>query len=255
MPTLTIKRMSIAMLLTLLLSVLIISGCAAVQYWPDDKLSRDDAGMSGRHKTLIVFLPGIEDTAWDFRKFGFQQALKARGIQADTVAVNAHAGYYVSQEIVERLHQDVILPARAKGYRDIWLVGVSLGGLGSLLYTRAHQDEINGVVLIAPFLGRKSAIARLTGPEPTPKMSLFNVLPPGFEPELWAWLDEHANNPASPPIYLAYGSMDKLIYAHRALQPLLPPERALAIPGDHTWPTWIKLWNGLLDRGLFSRSS
>ncbi len=251
MPSFTLKQVSVYSLLVLLLSTLIISGCAAFQYWPDDQLSRDDAGMSGQYDTLIVFLPGIEDTAWDFRKFGFQQALKKHGVKADTVAVNAHAGYYVSQEIVERLHQDVILPARLNGYKNIWLVGVSLGGLGSILYTRAHPEEVKGIVLIAPYLGRKSAIARLVGPEPTPRMSMFNLLPVGFEPELWAWLDEHANHPGSPKIYLGYGSMDKLVYAHRALQPLLPPERVLALPGDHTWVTWTKLWNGLLDRGLF----
>lgn len=253
MPTFTLRQMSIAGLLTLLFSLLVISGCAAVQYWPDDQLSRDDAGMTGQHDTLIVFLPGIEDTAWDFRKYGFQQALKRHGVQTDTVAVNAHAGYYVSQEIVERLHRDVILPARAQGYKNIWLVGVSLGGLGSLLYTRAHPDEIKGVILLAPFLGRKSAIARLTGPEPTPRMSLYNVLPQGFEPELWAWLDENVNTPRSPKIYLGYGSMDKLVYGHRALQAILPPERVLTLVGDHTWPTWLKLWDGLLDREVFIR--
>ena len=83
------------------------------------------------------------------------QAARDRSIDADLVAVRAHWGYYEKHIVVERLHQDVILPARAKGYRHIWFVGISLGGWGSLQYVRQHAKEIEGMLLLAPFLGEK----------------------------------------------------------------------------------------------------
>lgn len=245
------------MLIALLLAaILLLGGCAAYRYWPETTLSRDDAGMTGHHKTLFVFLPGIEDSASDFRKHGFHEALRRHGVEADTVAVNSHVGYFVSRNIVERLHEDVILPARAQGYEDIWLVGVSLGGLGSLLYAREHPQEIRGVVLLAPFLGRRSAIARLGSDDPPAhRAPLEELMPEGFEPELWAWLEDNARNPSAPPIFMGYGSLDKLVYGHLALHKLLPRERVLALPGEHSWPTWTRLWDGLLERGVIGKGA
>ncbi|MFZ5536509.1 MAG: alpha/beta fold hydrolase [Pseudomonadota bacterium] len=252
------RSMNGAIILILLLTsiVLLLGGCAAYRYWPGAPMSQDTAGMTGRHKTLVVFLPGIEDSAQDFRKHGFHEALRRHGVEADTVAVNSHVGYFLSGRIVDQLHEDVILPARAQGYSDIWLVGVSLGGLGSLLYAKEHPEEIRGIVLLAPFLGRRNAIARLVS-EGSPKHqdSWMDFMPEGFEPELWAWLEENARNPSAPPIFMGYGSLDKLVYGHLALQRLLPAERVLAIPGDHSWPTWTRLWDGLLERGVLGKGA
>ena len=42
-----------------------------------------------------------------------------------------------------------------KIYKNIWLTGVSLGGLNSLLFYKKHAKNICGVVLLAPYLGDK----------------------------------------------------------------------------------------------------
>ena len=54
---------------------------------------------------------------------------------------------------LERLATDVIAPAKARGYDEIWMMGPSMGGFGSLFYARAHTTDITGVLSIAPFLG------------------------------------------------------------------------------------------------------
>ena len=53
--------------------------------------------------------------------------------------------------MVDRLKEDVINPAKEKGYTKIWLVGISLGGLGSLLYAMEHPSDIEGMLVLAPY--------------------------------------------------------------------------------------------------------
>ena len=36
-------------------------------------------------------------------------------------------------------------PLRARGYREIWLAGASMGGLGVVAYARTHPAKIRGV--------------------------------------------------------------------------------------------------------------
>jgi pimeloyl-ACP methyl ester carboxylesterase len=59
----------------------------------------------------------------------------------------------VSGTFAERLRAEVIEPAQARGYDDIWLLGVSIGGFGSLLYAGEFPADIRGIVLLAPYLG------------------------------------------------------------------------------------------------------
>ncbi len=93
------------------------------------------------------------DTADDYERHGFIDAVKQTGWPADLVLVDAHYGYYANRTILDRLHADIFESAKALGYRDRWLVGISLGGFGALLYASRHALEVTGVVAIAPYLG------------------------------------------------------------------------------------------------------
>src|SRR5947199_5637532 len=73
------------------------------------------------------------------------------------VAVDAHLNYYLKGMIVDRLREDVIAPAR-QHYDRIWLVGISIGGTGALLYASQHPEDLAGVVLFAPYLGEDKVI-------------------------------------------------------------------------------------------------
>jgi pimeloyl-ACP methyl ester carboxylesterase len=68
----------------------------------------------------------------------------------DLIAVDAHAGYYLRQTVLERLREDVVAPARAAGYEKARLVGISLGGLGAALYATDHADHLAGLILLLP---------------------------------------------------------------------------------------------------------
>ena len=114
-------------------------------------------------KTLIVFLPGLGDAPEDFEQHGFIRAVRKTGLLADLVVVDAHYGYYANKSILHRLHEDVFKPAKQRGYDYYWLVGISLGGFGALLYTSHHESDVTGIVAVAPYLGRPSLIDEIAG--------------------------------------------------------------------------------------------
>jgi len=210
----------------------------------------DNAVPGQRSAVLLIMLPGVKNTPEEFAQRGFVQALRQRGLAVDVAAVDAHLGYYLDRSVVERLRQDVVSPARLQGYRRIWLLGISLGGLGSTLYLREHPDEIEGVVLLAPFLGVQGTLAEiqraggLAGWHP-------EIQPGDDERMLLAWLRDHDfSAPGSPPVYLGYGLSDRYAPGSELLAARLPAQHVVAIDGNHRWPTWSRLWDEFLDRRI-----
>lgn len=201
-----------------------------------------------RSSFLAVFLPGIGDHPDDFKRHGFFDTLRTQGTNVDCVAVDLHIGYFRAGEAVSRLREDVMLPARKAGYTQILFVGVSLGGLGALLYAKEHATELVGIVLLAPFLGDRSLLREieqaggLRGWRPGP-------VPGNYARGLWRWLKE---KPALPPAILGYGDNDTYAPGHRLLGQVLGPERVAVAVGGHDWPTWRRLWSGHLVKGALA---
>ena len=198
---------------------------------------------------LVVFLPGRGDRAEDFEERGLLAAARKAGLEADVLAVDAHLGYYYKRVIVDRLWADVVLPARARGYRRLWVVGISLGGLGSITLAQEHPDAVAGILAIAPYLGEPDltreieAAGGLARWEGAPSERDFRGV--------WGFLRGYATGHQRPPLWLAYGSSDRYAYAHRLLASALPGDRVLVAPGGHDWKAWDPLWAEFLARGAF----
>jgi len=196
-------------------------------------------------ETLWVLLPGRGDPVTSFADHGFVGDARAAGVAADMVAVDAHAGYYAKNTIVERVWADVLAPARARGYRHIWLVGISLGGLGALSVVREHSDGVEGVLLIAPYLGPEDLIGEI---EAAGGPARWHAADPGQGfPRLWTWLAGHGDAgarfpPPFSPLLLGFGAGDRYVGGQRLLAGLLPADRVVVIPGGHDWSTWRQLW-------------
>lgn len=189
--------------------------------------------------TLVVMLPGVGDRAEQFIQTGFV----GEGIdrEYDLLAVDGHLGYYLNGSIDERLREDVIEPATRAGYRRIWLLGVSLGGFGSLLYAEEFSDDVEGIVLLAPYLGSRRLVRQIMrsgGLEEWSETSRRGE--PEFE--VWRWLKEMTGNGA-PELILAYGASDSLAPTYRPLLEVLPKGRIYTINGGHGWETWTELWS------------
>lgn len=213
----------------------------------------DIAPGQGERRVLLVMLPGAKDRPQDLVEQGFIRAIRDRGLPVDVVAVDIHMDYYLQRNVIECLTEDVIGPARGKGYARIWLLGISLGGLGALTYARKHAADIEGVILLAPFLGTRGMIAEVASAGGLNQWQPGAINPDDDERMLLAWLKTYrADDPASPRIYMGYGKNDRFAPASILLAERLPARRVTAVEGGHDWPTWRQLWNHLLDQDLFS---
>lgn len=207
----------------------------------------DRANPARRADTLLVMLPGAYDTPQDFIDQGFVKAVRDQHLPVDLLLVDAHTGYYTAQQIVERLATEILAPARAQGYASVWLAGISLGGYGSLLLSHQHATMINGLFVMAPFLGRRdlpAAIAQRGG------LAAWDGQMPEADAHdlaLWRWLRGYVEAPSErPPLYLGYGESDRFSFSHRLLAAVLPPGHVFVTPGGHEWAPWLSLWQRFL---------
>lgn len=208
--------------------------------------------------TLLVLLPGALSPIDEFEREGFIDAVRERGLAVDVVRADAHRAYYdASLAVVQRLREDVIVPARARGYRSIWIAGISLGGLGGMLYAQAHPAELAGLVLIAPYLGERATATEIDNAggllrwqAPTePLQPAQRASRESRDPALWRWLQARATQPpdaGSLPLYLGYSRDDRFAFHHRLLAAALPADRVATTEGGHDWPEWKRLWGSLL---------
>lgn len=204
-------------------------------------------------KCTALLLPGTWDEPKDFAKHGFGELALERGAPVDLIAVDAHVGYYKKRSIVVRLHEDQVAPLRASGEK-VWLVGVSLGGVGSLIYAAEHAEEIEGLVLFAPFLGDEEVLAEIRAAGgPLAWKPPAQIGADDWQRRVWAYLQRwHAQQGPKPSIHVAYGRNDRFAGGIRLLAELLPAENVRHLLGGHDWKTWSKLWDGYLEQDPFA---
>lgn len=235
-----------------------LTGCAAPRETrtPLEKLVLP-AAPGRRADTLIVFLPGSMEVPLDIVQQGFVAQVRERQIDADVVVVDAHIGYFRRLAIVERLREDVVLPARAQGYRQVWLAGISLGGFGSLLYAMEHPEHVDGVVAIAPYVAPTATLHEVNeagglrlwqAPRSTAGGDVGR--------RLLAWLQGYGREVARRPrLYIGYGQADRLQPGPPLMAGILPERQVLEAPGGHDWPPWRQIWGDALDRALAPSSA
>ncbi|MBZ5710857.1 alpha/beta hydrolase [Nannocystis pusilla] len=190
-----------------------------------------------RSDTVAILLQGHGDAPQRFIDHGFVALLEAAGV--DVVLADAHSGYYADRTAEARIYEDIVAPARAAGYARVWLVGISMGGMGALWTTSMHPGAVDGVVLLAPYLGRRRTLRAIE------KVGVAAWQPPAepgkWDQEIWRWLKQ-ASVTQNPPIYLGYGIHDG-DRGRMMLGQLLPREHVFTRPGGHDWQTWTELWH------------
>jgi pimeloyl-ACP methyl ester carboxylesterase len=207
-----------------------------------------------RGQRLFVFLPGRRDRASDFARHGFITMAQRRVSGLDCVAVDATIGYYLDGSVADRLHHEIIRPARAFPYHEIWLVGVSMGGLGAFFHERMHPGEITGLILLAPFVGEDRklfteidaaggaaawATAQPAGGAPGNKFT--------YQRDLWRFLGRlHRAPEPQLQIWVAYGGHDRLLPGIERLATVIPSERVFRLGGGHTWDVWTTGFDKIL---------
>ena len=233
----------------LVLGCLAGSGAGCAWMYPTAVPLRTEVSLASpgqRAPILLVLLPGRGDSAADFARHGFIDDVRSSGLAVDVIAADAHFGYYVRQTIVDRVWTDIVEPARRAGYRHIWLGGMSMGGIGSIVNARAHPDAYERLFLLAPYLGPKDLLQQIEAAGGPARWTPTDLSDP--YQRVWQWLKQYADPsavPGLPEIILGFGKDDKLVRGLRVLTPLLPADHVHEIEGKHDWVTWRRVWQPL----------
>jgi hypothetical protein len=199
-----------------------------------------------RSESLLVLLPGVGNRALDFETYGFIEDARQANFVADVLTVDSDPSFFADLSIRQRIHEEVIIPARARGYRSIWLGGISLGGFGSLIYAERYAEELSGLVLIAPYLGNKGTLAEIE------RSGGLEHWEPGAidehdERRLWKMIQQRGcDKSAGIPIKLLFGEDDRFSRFHQTLASRIDSSNVLIMAGGHDWQTWQSLWQGFL---------
>jgi pimeloyl-ACP methyl ester carboxylesterase len=170
---------------------------------------------------------------------------------ANVVLTGLTFPFYKQGHAAQRLEDDVIARYSRRS-RDLWLVGISLGGMGALLYDRRYPGRAKGMLLLSPYLGEPgtlNAIRSAGGLErwnPGPREMLNKN---NFSRQLWRYIKRLDQRPArADTMWLAYGDHDRVRDADQMLAPQLPAGHTIVLPGHHNWKLWLRTLPALLER-------
>jgi len=192
----------------------------------------------------MVWLPGAYHAAQDFLAAGFAETVRTRRRDLDLIFVDLELEHVGDRSALRRLRSDIVLPARAAGV-SIWLGGISLGGLFALHYAASYPDEIDGLCLLAPYLGNRILTAEISQAPGLGAWQPGKLAETDEERRIWRYIKTRRAD--SRPLYLGFGQADRFSAAHELLAATLPADSVDVIAGGHDWSTWTRLWENFLD--------
>ncbi|HEX3914470.1 MAG TPA: hypothetical protein VHW71_13245 [Steroidobacteraceae bacterium] len=200
------------------------------------------AAGNTRALTQMIWLPGAYHHARHFLDAGFAQGVARRRMHMDLRFVDLEMQHLEDRQALRRLRSEFVLPAFESG-ASVWLGGISLGGMAALDYASCYLGELDGLCLLAPYLGNRMLIDEIAAQG-------LHAWEPGelaeadTERRIWRFIKTGAG---ARPLFLGFGSDDRFAAAHRLLATALPAERVKVADGAHDWRTWTGLWEDFLD--------
>jgi pimeloyl-ACP methyl ester carboxylesterase len=201
-------------------------------------------------KLRMVLIPGAYQAPEEFLTAGFLSAIRERQLDIDIVLVAPELAHLTERVALGQLRDQVVLPARSSGCIAVWFAGLSMGGFLALLYAADHPNELDGICLIAPYLGNRMINAEIGRFR---SLANWNARMADVQDELeeerrvWRYIAKHVTHPPARH-YLGFGRDDRFVMAQRLMARQLPPESVDVIDGGHEWCVWRELWNRFLDR-------
>lgn len=219
--------------------------CTALLPKPVDPIPTHwiDAPRPGPIRRLVIVLPGRGDDLRTLLDFGIAAAIQRSQPDFDVVLVEATLSYYMDGKFVSRLHEQIVVPARQRGYGEIWLAGASMGGMGVIFYEQAYPGELSGLLLLAPYMGQEYLIKEITAAggvanwEPGPKP--LEVNRSNSAREQWRVVKSWVHNPTlRNRVWLVCGDSDWLRPAADLIGAVLPRGQYITPAGGHAWKVW-----------------
>lgn len=202
------------------------------------------AGRSAARR--VVLLPGAYQEPEDFVAAGFAESVRARGLDLDLDFVAAEMQHLLDRRILTQLEQELIAPARAAGCRELWLGGASLGGFIALAYAERRGATLDGLCLLAPYLGNRMVTGEIAAAGGIDSWRPAAPIEQDEERRIWVFIQRLRTSPLG--IFVGYGGSDRFAHGQALLAGALPPQAVDCVPGGHDWPTWLRLWERFLDR-------
>lgn len=237
------------------LSVVILAGCSFQTKIPVDTLfypGNINVDNSNKDSTqLIVLLRGYGNDINYFDKNGWREKLQQRYPAYSIIVPDLHYGYYKEGIFFKRLYDDVIVPAKQSGIKSIWLVGISMGGLGAILTSEYAMDDIKRLFLIAPYLGNGTIKRQIEKIDRLSKLDGQQDNQSKWQLKLWSHLNERTKaEKTTIPIYIGYGEQDNMP-GLKYLATALPKQQIISVPGGHTDDVFTSVFELMLQRGFF----
>jgi len=195
--------------------------------------------------TRVLFLPAAFTGPEDFIEADFAGAVRRRMLQIDLVFADMKLQHLSDRTMLRRLRHELVLPARAEGCVCVWICGISLGGYVALAYAERYSSEIDGLCLLAPYLGNYIVTGEIERAHGLDSWQPGELAQDDEERRLWRFIKSHRNH--SVRLHLGFGQEDRFAHSHRMMAHALRPEQVDTVPGGHEWPVWRELWENFLD--------
>jgi len=230
--------------LKFLLPLFLLASCVALEgtqaLIPVETIAARSAGDGRR---MVIVLPGRGDDLAGLKATGIAAVVQEQLPDAEVVLAGLTFAYYTEGRSVQRLHEEIVLPARGRGRSEIYLAGASMGGMGVLLYEREYPGQLSGLILMAPYMGGAAEIEEIraagglrqwrAGPLPA-QLNGDNVAR-----EEWRVAQSWLDNPGrAQRVWLICGQGDPFHPAAQMLAALLPARNYFAPAGGHSWRVW-----------------
>jgi pimeloyl-ACP methyl ester carboxylesterase len=195
----------------------------------------------------IVLLPAAHQRLDDFIQAGFGVAAQQRRLPLGLVLAAPPLAHLTDRAWLARLRDEIIQPQRAHE-RTLWLGGISLGAFMALRFAAEYPALIDGLCLLAPYLGSRIVAAEIE------RCASLRCWQPGVlsadddERHVWRYLRDL--RPPLPHVFVGLGRDDRFGDTQRLLARALPATSLDEIEGRHEWPVWRQLWDNFLDRYL-----
>jgi pimeloyl-ACP methyl ester carboxylesterase len=193
----------------------------------------------------LVMLPAAFAEPEDFQREGFIAAVRERRLDIDLVFAALELEHVSDRRMLERLREELILPARSSGCA-VWLGGISLGAYLALCLAARHGAELAGVCLFAPYLGSRIVAGEVERARGVANWSPGELAADDEERRVWRYIQSLRSGTLA--VHLGLGREDRFAQRHQLMAAALAPADVDIVPGGHDWLTWRRLWERFLDR-------
>jgi pimeloyl-ACP methyl ester carboxylesterase len=164
----------------------------------------------------MLLLHAAYSSPAEFVREGFAAAVRARGLDLDLVLPELELHTVIDRSALAALRAQLIVPARAAGCREVWLGGISLGGYVALACAARHPGDIDGLCLLAPYLGSHILTGEIERAGGVEAWQPGEPAEEDDERRIWAFI-RNRGTAGPPPIHLGLGREDRFGARHRLL--------------------------------------